>query len=86
MVSEHRIGNEDKLRMNSRKRIGLLRLIVMIDMHSYALYVCEILFVMFGLRGAGVLTCMTNPEAQDIWLLPYVRIMVPTCQNSDVFG
>ena len=46
----------------------------------------KILFDMVGLRGVGVLTCMTNPEARDIWSLPYVRIMVPTCQNSDVFG
>ena len=47
----------------------------------------KVLFVMVGLRGeVGVLTCMTNPEAQDIWSLPYVRIMVPTCHNSDVFG
>ena len=58
----------------------------MIDMHVYALYVCESIVVMVGLRGAGVLTCMTNPEARDIWSLPYVRIMVPTCHNSDVFG
>jgi len=44
------------------------------------------LFDLVGLRRVGVLTCMTNPEARDIWSLPYVRIMVPTCQNSDVFG
>ena len=44
------------------------------------------LFDLVGLRGVGVLTCMTNPEARDIWSLPYVRIMVPTCHNSDVFG
>jgi len=29
---------------------------------------------------------MTNPEARDIWSLPYVQIMVPTCHNLDVFG
>jgi len=44
------------------------------------------LFDLVGLRGVGVLTCMTNPEARDIWSLPYVRIMIPTCHNSDVFG
>jgi len=46
----------------------------------------KILFDMIGLRGVGVLMCMTNPEARDIWSLPYVQIMVPTCHNSDVFG
>ena len=56
----------------------------MIDMHSYVLYVCGMLFDMVGLRGVGVLTCMINPEAWDIWSLSYVRIMVPTCHNSDV--
>ena len=44
------------------------------------------LFDLVGLRGVRVLTCMTNPEARDIWSLPYVRIMIPTCHNSDVFG
>ena len=58
----------------------------MIDRHDCILFICEILFDVVGLRGVRVLTCMTNPEARDIWSLPYVRIMVPTCHNSDVFG
>ena len=41
LVSEHRLWNADKLRINNRKRIGLIGLIVMIDMHGYVLYVCE---------------------------------------------
>jgi len=57
----------------------------LICMVMLCMYV-KILFDMVGLRGVGVLTCMTNPEARDIWSLPYVRIMVPTCHNSDVFG
>ena len=44
----------------------------------------DMLFDMVGLRRVAVLTCMINPEARDIWSLPYVRIMVPTCHNSDV--
>ena len=33
--------------------------------------------VMIGLRGVGVLTCMNNLEARDIWSLPYIWIMYP---------
>ena len=35
------------------------------------------LFDLVGLRGVGVLTCMTNPEARDIWSLPYFGLWYP---------
>ena len=63
----------------------MLVLIIMIDMHGYVCMYVEILLDMVGLRGVGVLMCMISPEARDIWSLPYLRIMVPTCHNSDVF-
>jgi len=61
-------------------------MIFMIDMHGYALYVCENIVWYDWFKGVGVLTCMINPEARDIWSLPYVQIMVPTCHNLNMFG
>jgi len=49
----------------------------------FSLYV-NMLFDIVSLRGVGVLTCVINLETRDIWSLSYVRIMVPTCHNSDV--
>jgi len=55
----------------------------MINMYACVLYM-NVLFDMNGLWAVGVLTCMINLETQDIWSLPYVRIMVPICYDSDV--
>jgi len=56
----------------------------MIDMHGCVLYVCEYVIWYGWFKGVGVITCMINPKTWDIWSLSYVRIMVPTYQNSDV--